>query len=78
MFPIKNDGETVLSILTSQIINVSYPRWNIETFKTFFACMFDDYLWKSYVYRTTFSNVKYQDFCVTTNLSKIKYKKVTI
>ena len=23
--------------------------------------MFDDYLWKSYVYRTTFSNVKYQD-----------------
>ena len=27
----------------------------------FFACMFDDYLWKSYVYRTTFSNVKYQD-----------------
>ena len=23
--------------------------------------MFDDYLWKSYVYQTTFSNVKYQD-----------------
>ena len=29
-----------------------------------FACMFDDYLWKSYVYRTTFSNVKYQDVFV--------------
>ena len=28
-----------------------------------FACMFDDYLWKSYVYQTTFSNVKYQDLC---------------
>ena len=35
--------------------------------------MFDDYLWKCYVYRTTFSNVKYQDLCATTNLSKIKY-----
>ena len=23
--------------------------------------MFDDYLWKKYVYRTTISNVKYQD-----------------
>ena len=23
--------------------------------------MFDDYMWKSYVYRTTFYNVKYQD-----------------
>ena len=38
-----------------------------------FACMFDDYLWKSYVYRTTFSNVKYQDLCATINPSKIKY-----
>ena len=28
---------------------------------TYLACMFDDYLWKSYVYQTTFSNVKYQD-----------------
>ena len=27
--------------------------------------MFDDYLWKSYLYRTTFSNVKYQDLCAT-------------
>ena len=41
--------------------------------KACFACMFDDYLWKSYVYRTTFSNVKYQDLCATINLSKIKY-----
>ena len=38
-----------------------------------FACIFDDYLWKSYVYRTTFSNVKYQDLCATINPSKIKY-----
>ena len=37
-----------------------------------FTCMFDDYLWKSYVYRTTFSNVKYQDLCATINPSKIK------
>ena len=35
--------------------------------------MFDDYLWKSYVYQTTFSNVKYQDLCATINPSKIKY-----
>ena len=35
--------------------------------------MFDDYLWKSYVYWTTFSNVKYQDLCATINPSKIKY-----
>ena len=35
--------------------------------------MFDDYLWKSYVYLTTFSNVKYQDLCATINPSKIKY-----
>ena len=26
----------------------------------YFACMFDNYLWKSYVYLTTFSNVKCQ------------------
>ena len=26
-----------------------------------FACMFDDYLCKSYVYRTSFSEAKYQD-----------------
>ena len=26
-----------------------------------FACMFDEYLWRSYMYQTTFSNVKYQD-----------------
>ena len=28
--------------------------------------MFDDDLWKSFVYRT-FSNVKYQDLCATIN-----------
>ena len=38
-----------------------------------FTCKFDDYLWKSYVYRTTFSNVKFQDLCATINTSKIKY-----
>ena len=41
---------------------VSYSRSNIEPLKQNchpFACVFDDYLWKSYVYRTTFSNVKY-------------------
>ena len=37
-----------------------------------FACMFDEYLWRSYVYRTTFSNVKYQDLCATINPLKIK------
>ena len=31
------------------------------------------YLWKRYVYWTTFSNVIYQDLCATINLSKIKY-----
>ena len=35
--------------------------------------MFDDYLWNSYVYLTTFSNVKYQDLSAKINLSKIKY-----
>ena len=35
--------------------------------------MFDDYLWKSYVNQTTFSNVKYQDLCETINSSKIEY-----
>ena len=35
--------------------------------------MFDDYLLKSFVYWTTFSNVKYQDLCATINPSKIKY-----
>ena len=34
--------------------------------------MFDDDLWKSYVYRTAFSNVKYQDLCAKINLLKIK------
>ena len=38
------------------------------------ACMFDDYLWKSYVYRITFSNVKYQDLCATINPSKKSYQ----
>ena len=33
--------------------------------------MFDDYLWKIYVYWTTFSDVKYQDLCATINPSKI-------
>ena len=42
--------------------------------KVIFPCMFDDYLGKSYVYRTTFYNVKYQeDLCATINPSKIKY-----
>ena len=35
--------------------------------------LFDDYLWKSYVYRTTFSKIKYQDLCATINPSKINY-----
>ena len=30
-------------------------------------------LWKRYVYRTTFSNVEYQDLSATINPSKIKY-----
>ena len=34
--------------------------------------MFNDYSCKSYVYRTTFSNVKYQDVCATINPSKIE------
>ena len=38
-----------------------------------FTCMFDDNLWKSYVCRTIFSYVKYQDLCATINTSKIKY-----
>ena len=33
--------------------------------------MFDDYLWKSYVHRTTFSNVRYQDLRATIHPSKI-------
>ena len=46
---------------------VTLPRAN-------FACMFDNYLWKIYVYhRTTFSNVKDQDLCATINSSKNKY-----
>ena len=36
---------------------------------TYLACMFDDYLWKSYVYQTTFSNVKYQD--ISTKISTV-------
>ena len=32
-----------------------------------FACMFNDDWWKSYVYRTTFSNIKYQDLCAKKN-----------
>ena len=41
--------------------------------RTYFACMFDDDLWKSYVYWTTFSNVKYHDLCATINPSNNKY-----
>ena len=37
-----------------------------------FACMFDDYSWKSFVYWTNFSYVKYQDLCETINPSKIE------
>ena len=44
--------------------------------KSVLACMFDDYWWKSYVYLTTFSNVKHQDLCATINPSKINYKQL--
>ena len=32
--------------------------------------MLDDYLWKSYVYRTTFNNVKYQDLVILNRSSE--------
>ena len=52
-----------------------WPSWCIKLgIANFYFCIYiDDYLWKSYVFRTTFSNVKYQDLCATINPSKIKY-----
>ena len=63
-------SDEVLNCYDVGILDWSYY---VGDFEPVLACMFDDNLWKSYVCRTTFSNVKYQDLFATINPSKIKY-----
>ena len=67
--------EPLLWVISSLFVNNLLFSFPFKWFHARFACMFDDYLWKSFVYRTTFSNVKYQDLCATINPSKIKLGK---
>ena len=69
----------LLFVFRQKIYSPFYGRVELDVFdgnarlKIFcFACTFDEYLWRSYVYRTTFYNAKYQDLCSTINPLKIK------